>query len=104
MQGTGPRASDEGGEIELFGQERWQQVGNALGLTSRQTQIADLMCRGCTYKAIAARAGISVNTVRMHVRSLYQRLGAHDRTSVMLHVIETERSLPRDDGSPRADA
>lgn len=77
----------------LFSEARWRQLVESLALTPRQGEIARLMCDGHTYKAIALRIGISVNTVRMHIRALFAKLAAHDRLSAVLQLITADRAL-----------
>ena len=87
-------------DAALFTDARWQQLAESLRLSPRQCQIARCICNGHTYKDIAAHAGISINTVRMHMRALFERLGAHDRLSAVLRIVRTEQRLP-DRGEPR---
>jgi DNA-binding NarL/FixJ family response regulator len=96
MREHGARADEvaTSDEFELFAPRRWLELASALELTPRQIQVAQSICSGCTYKQIALRSGISINTVRMHVRGLYQRLGTCDRVGVILRIISTERRLP----------
>lgn len=44
-------------------------------LTPRQYEIAQMFCRGFSYKAIARQLGISPATVRNHVSAIYVELG-----------------------------
>lgn len=76
---------------ELFSDTEWRGLQATLALTSRQCEIAHLMCAGLSYKAIAAQAGISINTVRMHMRALFMKLGTHDRVSTILQLVATTR-------------
>lgn len=78
----------------LFSDAQWQRLVAHFQLTPRQSDIARLICRGHTYKAIAMRTGISINTVRMHIRELFDKVRAHDRVSVVVRLITTERTLP----------
>jgi DNA-binding NarL/FixJ family response regulator len=61
----------------LFTEVEWDNIGSTLGLTVRQLDVARLLCDQCTYYTIGARLGISVDTVRMHMRSLFAKLDAH---------------------------
>jgi DNA-binding NarL/FixJ family response regulator len=90
------RATGEVVEVPLFNPARWRQLIAYLGLTPRQSEIAQLICQGHAYKAIARQTGISINTVRMHMRALFPKLGAHDRLSVVLRMIATDRLLRRE--------
>jgi DNA-binding NarL/FixJ family response regulator len=51
---------------------------NRPGLTSRETEILDLVARGKRSKEIAAVLGISVRTVDKHRENVMRKLGVHD--------------------------
>jgi len=53
--------------------------GIRCGLTPREIEIYGLLAEGLRNCQIAERLFISVNTVRWHLRSLYSKLGMHDR-------------------------
>jgi DNA-binding CsgD family transcriptional regulator len=76
---------------ELFSETEWRDLQETLALTSRQCEIAHLMCKGLSYKGIADQAGISINTVRMHMRTLFMKLGTHDRVTTILHLVTATR-------------
>lgn len=46
----------------------------AATLTPRELEVIELFCRGLTYAEVAGVCGISVNTVRTHVRQSYEKL------------------------------
>lgn len=52
------------------------------GLTSRETQVLDLLRRGRSTADIAALLGISAITVRRHISASMQKLGVEDRTAL----------------------
>lgn len=75
----------------LFSDAQWAGLRRTFGLTGRQLQMARLICEGCTYEGIAVRTGLSINTVRMHIRELFSRLDVHDRVSVVVRLVLAER-------------
>ena len=56
-------------------------------LSTREREILDLLAKGHRYKEIADRLGISVDTVRTHVRHIYEKLEVHSRAEAMLRVM-----------------
>ncbi|WP_225715786.1 helix-turn-helix transcriptional regulator [Bradyrhizobium semiaridum] len=52
-------------------------------LTDRQRQLVDLALMGLPDKTIAARLGISENTVGNHFRGIYERLGISKRSQLI---------------------
>lgn len=52
-------------------------------LSSREKSVAKLMNEGMTYKMIARQLDIAPNTVRHHIRSMYQKLNIHNKTELI---------------------
>jgi DNA-binding NarL/FixJ family response regulator len=49
----------------------------AASLSDRQREVLELLSRGKTNKEVAEKLGVSVNTVRSHVRAIYLLLEVH---------------------------
>ena len=56
-------------------------------LTEREEQVLGLLAKGFAYKEIAGQMNISFETVRTHVRSLYDKLHVHCRTEATLRYL-----------------
>jgi DNA-binding NarL/FixJ family response regulator len=52
-------------------------------LTGRETEVLELLAEGLSNKGIAARLGISDQTVKFHVASIGGKLGAANRTDAV---------------------
>jgi len=52
-------------------------------LTARQEEIVALIVMGFTTKAIAAKLGLSTNTVKAHVHSAMSRVGVRTRLKLV---------------------
>ena len=55
-----------------------------VAFTPREQEVLNLLIEGESYKAIAAELGVSIDTVRSHVRKVYSKLHIHSRTEIML--------------------
>ena len=53
--------------------------GSAHSLTPREQDVAALACLGYTNRQIAARLGISPDTVKTHVRNLLHKFELHSK-------------------------
>jgi DNA-binding CsgD family transcriptional regulator len=53
-------------------------------LTTRETEVLNLMAQRLPSRQIAARLGISYATVRSHIRSVGSKLGAHSKDEAIL--------------------
>ena len=52
-------------------------------LTPREQEVLEQLAEGKSYAAIAAESGISINGVRFHIRSIYEKLQVHSRTAAI---------------------
>lgn len=48
-------------------------------LSERQLEVLKLLADGCSYEQIGAHLFITLNTVKFHVRSIFERLGVSNR-------------------------
>ncbi|MCF7982363.1 MAG: LuxR C-terminal-related transcriptional regulator [Pseudomonadales bacterium] len=63
----------------------------ALGLSRREIDVAQLLALGLTSLSIADKLCISVRTVNNHLRSIYEKVGVHNRTSLIYHLSTEHR-------------
>jgi DNA-binding NarL/FixJ family response regulator len=56
-------------------------------LTSREIEVLELLAEGLSNKGIASRLGISDQTVKFHVASLFGKLDSASRTEVVRKAI-----------------
>ena len=59
-------------------------------LTGRELQIAYLIAEGKCDKIIGRELGISENTVREHLRRIFNKLHIAKRTSLVVHVLSVQ--------------
>ncbi|HEX7113757.1 MAG TPA: response regulator transcription factor [Steroidobacter sp.] len=55
-------------------------------LTPREREVLALLAEGLALKLVAARLGISEHTVKTHVGSLYEKLGASSRAEAIMEA------------------
>lgn len=60
----------------------------ALGLTTREIEVLECLRLGESNKKIAKSLSISPNTVKTHLKSLYTKIGASNRTQAVNQAIE----------------
>jgi DNA-binding NarL/FixJ family response regulator len=56
---------------------------NPAQLSPREQMILERLAKGLTYQAIADELGISVNTIRSHLRRVYEKLHVQSRTEAV---------------------
>jgi DNA-binding NarL/FixJ family response regulator len=56
-------------------------------LTTRQVEVLELITRGLRSKAISETLRISEHTVKMHMKSTYEKLGVHGRAAALAEAL-----------------
>lgn len=91
-----PRLGPAGGE--------WP--GRGQGLTAREAEALTLITMGLSNHEIAQRMGLSINSLKSHIRRCYRKIGAHSRSQAVLwgiaHGTRTEPFDARPSASNRA--
>ena len=67
---------------------RNEKAIKALGLTLREIEVLECLRLGHSNKEIARSLGISPNTVKTHLKSLYNKIGANNRTQAVSQAID----------------
>jgi DNA-binding NarL/FixJ family response regulator len=57
-------------------------------ITKRQREILKLLAQGHSYEDIGLALSLSINTVRSHVRTIYERLGASTKVEAVIAAME----------------
>jgi DNA-binding NarL/FixJ family response regulator len=57
-------------------------------LSKRETEILELLTQGLANKEIADRLTLSVETVRVHLKRIYDKLHVHSRTAAAMKFRE----------------
>ena len=86
--------------VAWYNERAWFD-GNAQGvlmpLTAREMEILEMIVRGASNKIIATSLGISHQTVKNHMSSIFRKLAVNDRTEAA--VIALRRGWVRLHGS-----
>jgi DNA-binding CsgD family transcriptional regulator len=68
--------------------DRYFALSEIVYLTPRESDVIRLVARGCTYAQAGDRLGISVHTVRTHIKNTYQKLGVHSAAAAVMRAVE----------------
>ena len=60
-------------------------------LTEREHEVLDRLAAGERYQEIADGLGISIHTIRAHLRKVYEKLHVHSRTEAVLKFLDQPR-------------
>lgn len=72
-------------------------------LSSREVEILSLIAEGKSNKEVAVALSISINTVKVHLSNIYQKISVSSRTEATLYAIENgivSPALPADSRDP----
>lgn len=84
---TAPAPEDSGEDREAPAVDpldaRCAQLSEQHGLSPRESEVLGLLARGRTATYIAGELYVSKETVKVHVRHIYEKLGVHSRTELL---------------------
>ena len=69
--------------------------GREEGLTAREAEVVALITQGYSNADIAARASLSINSVKSYIRSSYRKMGVTSRTNAVLWGLDHGMSPDR---------
>jgi len=65
-----------------------KEVSESFNLTSRETEMLELLVRGNSYKMIADKASISIDTVKKHLQNIYHKLHVNCGTEAVAKALK----------------
>ncbi len=80
--------------VEAFHSPTAVSSDDAPPLTKRETEILEWLCRGLPNKLIAEELGLSIETVRVHLKRIYEKLHVHSRTEAAMKFRDSGRGAP----------
>jgi len=87
MAGGAPMSMPIARKLVRFFQNSAQPASPAERLTQREEEILSQLALGYRYKEIAGTVGISLQTVRTHIRHIYDKLHVRSRTEATLKFL-----------------
>ena len=62
-------------------------ISRELGISAREGEIAVLLSLGHTLSSVATQLGISLHTVRVHLKHIFEKTGAHSQSDLVRRVL-----------------
>ena len=66
-----------------------------LGVSPRESEVLDWVCKGKTNREIGEILGVSSRTVQKHLEHVFQKIGVETRTAAALWFHQARRGFPR---------
>jgi len=73
--------------VTLFQKAPPQRQDEDHGLSQRELSVLGLLAEGYSYAALSGQLGITINTVRNHIRGIYEKLHVHSRSEAVSKAI-----------------
>ena len=74
---------------------RCEEIASTHQLTAREQEIFVLLAQGRTVHGISEKLYVSENTVKSHIKSIYQKLGIHLRSELIELVNHVDDELEK---------
>ena len=72
----------------LLGEKEWMYLKERYHMTTRELQVAILVCRGFNNDEIAKSLKIKHGTVKTHLRNLYRRVRVKSKILLLLRLVD----------------
>ncbi|HEX9047016.1 MAG TPA: response regulator transcription factor [Verrucomicrobiae bacterium] len=92
LKGGVPMTSEIARRVIASFRRQPAKAGAETKLTPREEEILTLLSRGFVSKEIAAKLGVSYETVRDHLRHIYEKLHVHSRGEAVARFQETRET------------
>lgn len=74
--------------LKMVSQQTPVPKGDSFNLSGREIEILRCLVKGMSYKMIADACKISIDTVRAHVKNIYEKLQVHSKTEAVMAAIK----------------
>jgi len=89
FQGGSPMSSNIARKVvSFFKQPPAVKTKNSCGISEREKEILASLADGNSYKIIADKLFISIDTVRTHIRNIYRKLHVHNQSEAVAKAIK----------------
>jgi DNA-binding NarL/FixJ family response regulator len=74
--------------LSMFKKQAAPEKNKDIDLSERETEILSHLTKGLSYKMIAHTCSISLDTVRFHIKNIYEKLHVHSMTEAVSKAIK----------------
>ncbi|HVT58331.1 MAG TPA: response regulator transcription factor [Thermoanaerobaculia bacterium] len=83
LEGGAPMSPEIARKVVRLFQRTGAPLALDEALTPQEVQLLRLLAGGCSYQAVGEQLGISINTVRNYIRSVYEKLQVHTKSAAV---------------------
>jgi DNA-binding NarL/FixJ family response regulator len=87
MSGGGPISPDVASRVIRFFREFHSAEREDYDLTPHETRLLKLLTEGYNYQTAAEKLGVSYNTVKFHVRHIFDKLQVHSKSEAVVKAM-----------------
>ncbi|WP_111670166.1 response regulator [Algoriphagus litoralis] len=88
LQGGAPMTGSVAKKVLKMLPQAKSQEQEKSNLTEKETKILELLVHGFSYKMIASEIFISIDTVRFHIKKIYEKLHVHSATEAVSKALK----------------
>jgi RNA polymerase sigma factor (sigma-70 family) len=100
LNGGAPMTSEIARRVIESFRQRARMRDEGVRLTTREEEVLVLLSKGYSNKEIAERIGLSVDTVRSHLKRIYEKMHVRCRTEAVVRYMAARPPIPERDGFP----
>jgi DNA-binding NarL/FixJ family response regulator len=95
LEGGAPMTSEIARRVVASFRERAAKRDETARLTPREEEVLGYLSKGFANKEIAVKMSVSYETVRDHLRNIYEKLHVHSRTEAVARFLNSSASSER---------
>ena len=76
--------------LKIVASQFTPETVNAFNLSEREKEVLSCLVKGMSYKLIADACFISIDTVRGHIRNIYEKLHVHSKSEAVATAIKSK--------------
>ncbi len=88
MRGGAPMSEAIARKVVQFFAAEGRRNTNEYALTNREKEVLQLLVNGNSYKMTAAEMNVSVETVRSHIKNMYDKLHVHSKSEAVAKALK----------------
>lgn len=73
-----------------FQEQNSIQLNDDDQLSQREKEILDLLTKGLSYKMIASKVFLSIDTIKFHIKNIYEKLHVHSKSEAIMKAMHSK--------------